>query len=234
MSRPILPPNIPGEEGWDAILADWIDLAFNRPMPLYEAATLTDLETDYPAAENEGCLCAVNDTGDYGWQLGFSDGTKWLLIPKGSAYAGFYGGVTALSSSADTTLAIGVTTRQVPSAFFSVASNEVTCPFGVEGGEVSYSVTANLTSGTTGRFSVKVEIDTGGGFAAVAGSQRHGCVQTGAGEAYDTVAWSGPVDIPANAVLRLRAFIEGGTGTPAISTIAQGVQFNIKGSGVAA
>lgn len=234
MSRPIAPDPPYGEEGWDASMRDALDLVHRRPLPPYGSASLAALETDYPAAENDGCFAAVEDA-TFGWQLALSTGGAWVLVPSGGAQSGsggFYGGVTVLASGSDTTLALGVDTRVKPSGQFTRSSNEITAVAAMANAMASYSVTANLTAGTNARWSVQLEVHNGTNWAAVAGSARHASVQTGTVD-YATVAWSGPIDLSAGYKVRLTGRIQAGTSSPGVSTISQGTQLSIWSAGAA-
>jgi len=212
---------------------DALDLAYRRPFPPFASSSLATLQTDWPANQNDGCLAAI-EHATYGWQLAMSSGGVWVLVPSGSAATangGWYGGIVALATGADTTLLLGVDTRIKPAGAFTRATDEITVVDDILNGMIGYSVTCNLTSGTQGRFSVKVERFSAAAWTAVPGSARHGHVHTGTGIDYDTVSWSGPVDLAAGEKFRLRGRIEAGTGTPAISTITQGTQLSIWSGG---
>lgn len=229
MTRPLAPDPPFGEEGWDASMNDALDLLFRRPIPPYYAASLAALETAWPAAENDGCL-AIVEHSTLSWQLAISNNSAWLLVPT-PASGGWYGGVTALASGSDTTLALGVDVRMLPSGTLSRASNEITADRAIAGAMASYSVTANLTAGTNARFSVQLEKHDGASWAAIAGSVRHDHVETGTGLDYGTVAWTGPVDLTTGNKLRLTGRIQAGNGTPGVSTISQGTQLSVWSTG---
>jgi hypothetical protein len=81
MSRPT-PPTISSTlEAWDADIQAGLDMIFGAPVPLYEHDdTLADLETNFPAANYDRCVCLVNDT-TLGWIMAYSNGSAWIFIP---------------------------------------------------------------------------------------------------------------------------------------------------------
>jgi hypothetical protein len=81
MSRPT-PVGISSSlEAWDAEVQADFDMLFEAPAPLYEHdASIADLETNFPAANYDRCVCLVNDTV-LSWIPVYSNGTAWVYIP---------------------------------------------------------------------------------------------------------------------------------------------------------
>lgn len=76
MTRPTV-PNIQNQaSGWDATVNNLKDVVLNGPLPLYTAASVLALQTNFPANAYDGCFALATDA-TYGWQLYVSDGTNW-------------------------------------------------------------------------------------------------------------------------------------------------------------
>jgi len=85
MTRPIPPTVTPGDENWDAPMAQNLELMFERPQPLHDETSIANLEAAYPAASNDGCVAVVDDA-TLGWILVISDGTSYVPIGKQVAF----------------------------------------------------------------------------------------------------------------------------------------------------
>lgn len=76
MARPVARDIVSGQMGWDADVQENKTLTFNAPFPIFAYdGDLTALETDWPAADNEACICMAKNSGN--WKLAFSDGSAW-------------------------------------------------------------------------------------------------------------------------------------------------------------
>ncbi len=84
MSRPQKEEIVSGQLGWDGVVNDMLALLFDSPLPLCRAADLSELETDFPAANFEQCLAVTQDTS----KLYMSDGLDWNEVGSGGGGGG--------------------------------------------------------------------------------------------------------------------------------------------------
>ncbi len=77
MARPTYNIVIHGQQSWDADLNDNFTVLGSQSIPIPEYANFGSLPN---AALNDRCLAATTDTNS----LYFSDGTNWLLVPRGA------------------------------------------------------------------------------------------------------------------------------------------------------
>lgn len=80
MARPAITQIQSGNQGWDGVLNDDLDILTDAPIPIPEDASITSLaalQTAYPAASYDRCFIWINLT-TYGMTLCWSNGAAWI------------------------------------------------------------------------------------------------------------------------------------------------------------
>lgn len=175
---------------------------------------------------------ARDTAGSGAWEEVTAANARAMLGAPKSVYGTWYGGATALSNSADTTLPLGVEVSNLGVTFSD--ANDTISPGAHDAIAFSYSVVLEATAAVNCRIRVWIEQDPNTGtFTAIAGTESDGHVHTTGTANLERATLALPDFIMATSasyLYRLRGRFVGAAG--GVSTVAASTRFSCSSVGV--